>query len=232
MIIIGLVLGLAGGWSIRTVLMLVGFGAGWLLANVFDANLLVTLVIAVVGALFAWLIVRLAASIVFFVVGALVGLLVGARLFRLLEGGDGNLLLAIVFIPAIGIAGGWLAEKTKERFVAWGTSIGGAALVLGRAGRAGQRPGVAARPERDVAGPGRGGGVGRPVGRLPAHPAGRREQRQELSPRGPLGLGRAVLPASRSQEHSARSGRCRRVRAVSDPELGEVLLTSRCARGA
>jgi hypothetical protein len=130
MIVIGLVLGLAGGWSIRTVLMLVGFGAGWLLANVFDANLLVTLVIAVVGALFAWLIVRLAAAIVFFVVGALVGVLVGARLFRLLEGGDGNLLLAIVFIPAIGIAGGWLAEKTKERFVAWGTSIGGAALVL------------------------------------------------------------------------------------------------------
>ena len=42
MIVIGLVLGLAGGWSIRTVLMLVGFGAGWLLANVFDANLLVT----------------------------------------------------------------------------------------------------------------------------------------------------------------------------------------------
>ena len=45
MIVIGLVLGLAGGWSIRTVLMLVGFGAGWLLANVFDATLLVTLVI-------------------------------------------------------------------------------------------------------------------------------------------------------------------------------------------
>ena len=130
MIVVGLVLGLAGGWSIRTVLMLVGFGAGWLLANVFDASFLVTLVIALVAALFAWLIVRLAASIVFFIVGALVGLLVGARLFRLLEGGDGNLLLAIVFIPAIGIAGGWLAEKTKERFVAWGTSIGGAALVL------------------------------------------------------------------------------------------------------
>jgi len=55
MIVIGLVLGLAGGWSIRTVLMLVGFGAGWLLANVFDANLLVSLVIAIVGAPFAWL---------------------------------------------------------------------------------------------------------------------------------------------------------------------------------
>ena len=127
-------LGLAGGWSIRTVLMLVGFGAGWLLANVFDATFLVTLVIALVAALFAWLIVRLAASIVFFLVGALVGLLVGARLFRLLEGGDGNLLLAVVVIAAIGIAGGWLAEKTKERFVAWGTSIGGAALVLAGVG--------------------------------------------------------------------------------------------------
>jgi hypothetical protein len=134
MVVIGLVLGLAGGWSIRTVLMIVGFGAGWLLANVFDANLLLTLVIAIVGALFAWLVVRLAATIVFFMVGALVGLLVGARLYRLLEGGDGNVLLALVFIPAIGIAGGWVAEKTRERFVAWGTSIGGAALVLAGVG--------------------------------------------------------------------------------------------------
>ena len=130
MIVIGLVVGLAGGWSIRTVLTLLGFGAGWLLANVFDANLLVTLVIAIVGAAVAWLVVRLAASIVFFVVGALVGVLVGARLFRLLEGGDGNLLLAVVFIPAVGIAGGWVAVVAKERFVAWGTSIAGAALVL------------------------------------------------------------------------------------------------------
>ncbi|HWO51622.1 MAG TPA: hypothetical protein VNN23_08500 [Ornithinibacter sp.] len=130
MIVIGLVLGLAGGWSIRTVLMLVGFGAGWLLANVFDANLLVTLVIALAGALFAWLVLRLAATIVFFAVGAFVGLLVGARLFRLLEGGDGNLLLAVVFIPAVTLAGGWLAEKTRDGFVAWGTSIAGAALVL------------------------------------------------------------------------------------------------------
>jgi hypothetical protein len=63
-----------------------------------------------------------------------VGLLVGARLFRLLEGGDGNLLLAVVFIPAIGIAGGWIAEKTRESFVAWGTSIAGAALVLSGVG--------------------------------------------------------------------------------------------------
>ena len=142
-----------------------GFGAGWLLANVFDASLLVTAVVAVVGALLAWVLVRLAATLVFFVVGALVGLLVGARLFRLLEGGDGNLLLAVVFIPAIGIAGGWLAEKTREAFVAWGTSIGGAALVLAGLGRARQRAGLAARPERDLAGRGRGGGVGRPVGR-------------------------------------------------------------------
>lgn len=130
MVVIGLVLGLAGGWSIRTVLTVMGFGTGWLLANVFDASLLVTAVVAAAGALLAWVLVRLAATLVFFVVGALVGLLVGARLFRLLEGGDGNLLLAVVFIPAIGIAGGWLAEKTREAFVAWGTSIGGAALVL------------------------------------------------------------------------------------------------------
>ena len=130
MVIIGLVLGLSGGWSIRTVLTLLGFGAGWLLANVFNASFVVTVVIAAVAALFAWLMVRLAATIVFFVIGALVGALVGARVFRLLEGGDGNLLLAIVFIPAVAVAGGWLAEKSRDKFVAWGTSIGGAALVL------------------------------------------------------------------------------------------------------
>lgn len=130
MVVIGLVLGLAGGWSIRTVLTLLGFGAGWLLANVFDASLLVTVAIALVAALFAWLMVRLAATIVFFAIGALVGAVVGARLFRMLEGGDGNLLLAVVFIPAVAIAGGWVAEKSREKFVAWGTSIGGAALVL------------------------------------------------------------------------------------------------------
>jgi len=130
MVVIGLVLGLSGGWSIRTVISLLGFGAGWLLANVFDASFLVTLGVALVSAFFAWLVVRLAATVVFFLIGALVGALVGARLFRLLEGGDGNLLLAIVFIPAIAIACGWLAEKSRDTFVAWGTSIGGAALVL------------------------------------------------------------------------------------------------------
>ena len=130
MVVIGLVLGLSGGWSIRAVLTLLGFGAGWLLANVFNASFLVTVVIAAVAALFAWLMVRLAATLVFFVIGALVGALVGARLFRMLEGGDGNLLLAVVFIPAVAVAGGWLAEKSRDKFVAWGTSIGGAALVL------------------------------------------------------------------------------------------------------
>lgn len=137
MVIIGLVLGLAGGWSIRTVLMLVGFGAGWLVADVFDANFLVSLVIALVGALLAWLVLRLAATIVFFLIGGLVGAVVGARLYRLLEGGDGNLILAVVFIPAVAIAGGWIAEKSREKFVAWGTSIGGAALVLAGLGKLG-----------------------------------------------------------------------------------------------
>ncbi|WP_338749198.1 hypothetical protein [Janibacter alittae] len=134
MIIVGLVLGVAGGWSIRTVLVTAGFGAGWLLSSVFGATFLTTLIIALVTALLAWLVLRLAATIVFFTIGALVGLLVGARLFRLLEGGDGNVLLAVVFIPAIGIVGGWLAEKARERFVAWGTAIGGAALLLNGVG--------------------------------------------------------------------------------------------------
>ena len=62
------------------------------------------------------------------------GLLVGARLFRLLEGGDGNLLLAVVFIPAVALAGAGWPRRPATSFVAWGTSIAGAALVARRLG--------------------------------------------------------------------------------------------------
>ncbi|NYF98314.1 DUF4203 domain-containing protein [Janibacter cremeus] len=130
MVIVGLVLGAAGAWSIRTVLVAGGFGAGWLLASVFGANFLTALIIALSTALLAWIVLRVAATLVFFVVGALVGAIVGGRLYRILEGGEGNILLAVVFVPAVALAAGWLAEKARERFVAWGTAIGGAALVL------------------------------------------------------------------------------------------------------
>lgn len=130
MVLVGVLLGIAGAWSIRTVLLAAGFGAGWIIASALGAPLIINLVIAAVAALAAYLVLRLASTVVFFVLGALVGAVVGARLYRLLEGGDGSLLLAIIFIPAVGVAGGWLAEKARERFVAWGTSIAGAALTL------------------------------------------------------------------------------------------------------
>ena len=178
MIVIGLVLGLAGGWSIRTVLMLVGFGAGWLLAERLRRQLPGDPGDRPRRRLSRgwWSGSRRPSCSSWSAASS--GLLVGARLFRLLEGGDGNLLLAVVFIPAIGIAGGWLAEKTREGFVAWGTSIGGAALVL--AGLGVLVSGLAWLRDPSETWQAVVGAVvvGRPVGGLPVHPAGPWERRR------------------------------------------------------
>ena len=177
MIIIGLVLGLAGGWSIRTVLMLAGLrrrlAAGERLRREppGDPGDRARRRLLSPGWWCGSRPPSCSSS-----VGALVGVLVGARLFRLLEGGDGNLLLAVVFIPAIGIAGGWLAEKTREGFVAWGTSIGGAAMVLAGLGVLVSALEWLRDPSRDLAGRGRRGRLDRPVGVLPVHPEGRGQQ--------------------------------------------------------
>ena len=65
----------------------------------------------------------------------MVGAVVGARLFTILDTGDASVLLAVVFVPAVAVVGGVALERWRERLVGWVTAIGGSALVLAGLGR-------------------------------------------------------------------------------------------------
>lgn len=135
MILVGLVLAVAGIWSVRLVLVCAGAGAAWLLADAFGAGTGTGLLIAAAGGLLAFLTGLLAARVLFFVVGLVVGAVIGARLFAILDTGEASVLLAVVFVPAVAVVGGVVVGRWRERMVGWATAIGGAALVLAGLGR-------------------------------------------------------------------------------------------------
>jgi hypothetical protein len=135
MVVVGLLLALAGIWSVRLALVTAGAGAAWLVADAFGAGVGTGLLVAAAGGVVAFVTGLLAARILFFAVGAVVGAVVGARLFAILDTGDASVVLAVVFIPAVAAVGGVVVEKWRERFIGLATAIGGAGLVLTGLGR-------------------------------------------------------------------------------------------------
>ena len=139
-LLVGLALCFAGARSVRLAVIIAGFGATWLLADLFGASASTALIVSVVGALGALVLSLLFARIVFFVAGALVGALLGARIFGLLVGEDaraGDWVLAVVFVPAVGVVAGFLANRFRRRFLMWATAAAGASLILSGIGRLG-----------------------------------------------------------------------------------------------
>lgn len=130
MVLVGLLLAVAGIWSVRLVLVSAGAGAAWLLADAFGAGTATGLLIAAAGGLLAFVTGLLAARVLFFVIGLVVGAVVGARLFVILDSGEASVLLAAVFVPAVAVVGGVAVGRWRERMVGWATAIGGSALVL------------------------------------------------------------------------------------------------------
>ncbi len=135
MVVVGLLLALAGIWSVRLALATAGAGAAWLVADAFGAALGTGLLIAAAGGVVALFTGLLAARILFFALGAVVGAVIGARLFSILDTGEASVVLAVVFVPAVAVVGGVVVEKWRERFIGWATAIGGAGLVLTGLGR-------------------------------------------------------------------------------------------------
>ncbi|MET0839038.1 MAG: hypothetical protein ABWY19_09680, partial [Marmoricola sp.] len=64
------------------------------------------------------------------ILGAVTGVVVGAKLYFVVDQGDSSLVLALVFIPAVALAGAFLAEKMRQRFMRWATAAAGSALTL------------------------------------------------------------------------------------------------------
>ena len=109
---------------------LVGFAAGWFLADVFDASATTDILIGLAGAVILFFVALVAVRFIFWVLGAVTGVVVGAKLFFVVDQGDSSLVLAFVFIPAVAIAGAFLAERMRHRFMRWATAAAGAALTL------------------------------------------------------------------------------------------------------
>ena len=137
MVLLGMVLCFAGAWSARLAVALGGAAAAWLLAGTFGASTGTALLIAMSGALGAFVFTLLAAKLLFLLTGVVIGGVIGARLFGLLgaEGEQASWLLAVIFVPAFAVLCGLLAQRFRRRFIMWGTALAGAGLILAGVGR-------------------------------------------------------------------------------------------------
>lgn len=135
LILIGLLLCLTGAWSVRLAVLAAGFGASWLVADTFDSSTSTALLVSAAGALIVFLLSLVMSKLMFFFVGGVVGAVVGAKLFVVLDGGDASVLLAVVFIPAVAFLFAFLAQRWSRTFLAWATAFGGAAIALTGLGR-------------------------------------------------------------------------------------------------
>ena len=135
LVLVGAMLCFAGAWSARVTVLLAGFGAAWLLADRLGASESATLVFAVVAALAAFVVTVLMSKLVLFVTGCIVGSVLGARIWVVLDTGDASWLLGILFIPTAAVACGFLAQHYNRAFLRWATALAGAGLVLAGVGR-------------------------------------------------------------------------------------------------
>lgn len=129
-LLVGAVLCFLGVGSVHWAVLASGFGAGWVLADLFGTSVAVTLLVAAATAVIAWVLATLVFKVASFVVGLIAGALVGARLFAAVGGRGSTLLLAIVVVVAVALVTGLLADRYRERALLWATALGGAGLVL------------------------------------------------------------------------------------------------------
>ena len=115
---IGLVLALLGTRSVRLLFFASGFGLGWLLAAAFSASAPLSLLVGLGGGVSAFVLGLVAARVAFFAMGAVVGAVVGARLFAIVDRSDSNVLLAVVFVPAVAARdrGGVAVQRWRAGF--------------------------------------------------------------------------------------------------------------------
>ncbi len=127
---VGLVLCFLGVRSLRVAALVSGFALGWLLAESFGAGLGAGLIIAGSAAVAGLLVATFVVRIAFFFVGALAGAVIGAKLFGLLQQGEGSVVIAVLFVVAFGFLAGLAAQRFRTAALAVVCAAGGAGLVL------------------------------------------------------------------------------------------------------
>ncbi|WP_109526949.1 MULTISPECIES: ABC-2 transporter permease [Nocardia] len=128
--LVGALLCFYGVRSVHLGLLAIGFGLGWLIADLFEPSFTVLLLFGLIGAVAAWVITALVFGFASYLIGGLTGAMVGAKLATVLQPGDKNWALSMIVILAVGVTGAFLAEKFRARALLWLTSIGGASMML------------------------------------------------------------------------------------------------------
>jgi hypothetical protein len=134
-VVVGLLLCFVGLRSIHLALLACGFALGWLVAEGLGASVVVAAIVAACAAVVGWVLARVVFRAALFVVGGLAGGVIGAKLFGLLEGDDGNVLLAVIFVVAVAVLTGLAAQRYHETAAIWACAFGGAGLALSGLGR-------------------------------------------------------------------------------------------------
>jgi Domain of unknown function (DUF4203) len=134
-ILLGLFLCFVGARSVRFAVLVAGFLGAWLIADGFGASLGTTVAVAVAGALGALVLSILLARFALFAAGLILGGAVGAKVWEVLDRGEASWLLAAIFVPAVALVCGFLAERFRKPFLIWATAFAGSAMVLTGIGR-------------------------------------------------------------------------------------------------
>ena len=113
-LLIGLVLCFLGIGSVRLAILAAGFAVCWLLAEAFGAGPGTALLISACGAVLTWLLAVLVFRTMAFFLGTVLGAVIGAKVFTLVDRGDAGLLLALVLVPAVALTCGFLAGRLRR----------------------------------------------------------------------------------------------------------------------
>ena len=127
---VGLLLCFAGLASVHLAVLASGFALGWLVAESLGGSVAVVTIVAACAAVVAWILATLVFRAGMLVVGAIAGGVIGAKLYGLLEGSDGNAVLAVLFVVAVALLTGLAAQRFHESALVWACAFGGAGLAL------------------------------------------------------------------------------------------------------
>jgi hypothetical protein len=127
---VGLILCFFGVRSLRLSGFLVGFALAALLADVLGADPLITLVIGAAGGIAGFVLLILVFRFSLWLIGGLVGGVIGVRAYQHFFLGEGNALVLVLFLFAVGLICGFLADHFREPVLAMLTAAGGASVTL------------------------------------------------------------------------------------------------------
>ena len=127
---VGLILCFGGVRSLRLTGFLVGFALAALLAEVLGADPLISLIIGVAGGIAGFVLLTLVFRFSLWLIGGLVGAVIGIRAYLHFFLGEGNALVLALFLFAVGLICGFLAVHFRQPVLAVLTAAGGASVTL------------------------------------------------------------------------------------------------------